>query len=93
MNTKNKVEVFSIYGEFVKDEKVEPPIVDTYLEKIIVTFDKSDIGGILDFYEFAESASCTFEFGENVFVIKANRDTLYTMVYVLARDYGFIKIM
>ena len=93
MNTKNKVEVSSVYGKFVNDVRVEPPVVDTYSEKIIVTFDKSDIGGISDFYEFAEYSPCTFEFEENVFVVKANHDVLYEMIYVLAMVYGIIKFM
>lgn len=93
MNTKNKVNLSSVYGKCVNDASVEPPVVDTYLEKIIVAFDDSDIAGISEFYEFAESASCTFEFEENVFIVKANHDVLYEMIYVLASVYSFIKFM
>lgn len=93
MNTKNKVNLSSVYGKFVNDARIEPPVVETYLEKIIVTFDESDIGGISDFYEFAESSSCTFEFEKNVFTVKANHDVLYEIVYVIAKVYGSIKFI
>ena len=93
MKIKNKVEVSSVYGKFVNDVRVEPPTVGTYSEKIIVAFDDSDIGGISDFYELAESASCTFEFEESVFIVKANHDVLYKMIYVLAIVYGSLNLL
>lgn len=75
-----------------KKKEIETPVVSLTDKNILVTFDEDDTEGITEFNDFAESMPCTKDKNENVFVIKADRKTLYDMIYFLTTMYFGVVI-